>query len=79
MIVIGDWGCDVSPTPAVLRPASGTFYVFDRWAGDGEEVKARPVRGGLDGAVAATADGCGSALVTFADGTQRRVSTEEEP
>ncbi len=79
LVVIGKWGCDDAATPAVLRPASGTFYVFDRWADDGEEVIARPVGDGLDGAVAVAAEGCGAALITLADGTQRRVETEEGP
>jgi hypothetical protein len=31
VVVVGDWDCDGTPTPAVLRPATGDIAVFDRW------------------------------------------------
>ena len=33
VVVVGDWDCDRLPTPAVLRPSSGTVAVFDGVAG----------------------------------------------
>lgn len=32
-VVIGDWDCDGTPTPAVLRPRSGEVFRFDTWGG----------------------------------------------
>lgn len=74
LVLVGDWDCDGSPTPAVLRPGAGGFFVFDHWASDGEAAIARKI-GQFPGAVTATAAGCGSALVTLAGGRQRRVDT----
>lgn len=31
VVVVGDWDCDGTPTPAVLRPSTGDIAVFDRW------------------------------------------------
>ncbi len=33
VIAVGDWDCDGTATPLVLRPGSGDVFVFDRWAG----------------------------------------------
>lgn len=74
VVIVGDWDCDGAPTPAVLRPADGGLYVFDRWAGEGEAATARKI-GGFPGAVTAAAAGCGSAIVTSPGGEQRRVDT----
>lgn len=74
VVVVGDWDCDGAPTPAVLRPGDAGFYVFDRWAGNGEVAPARRI-GRFPGAVSAAPAGCGSALVTSADGTHSRVET----
>lgn len=74
VVVVGDWDCDGAPTPAVLRPGDGGFYIFDHWAADGEVAPARRV-GSFPGSVSVAAAGCGSALVTSADGTHSRVDT----
>lgn len=74
VVLVGDWDCDGTPTPAVLRPGNGGFYVFDRWATDGEVAPARRI-GNFPGAVTAGAAGCGSAVVSSAEGTHRRVET----
>lgn len=74
MVLVGDWDCDGAPTPAVLRPGDGGFFVFDRWAGEGEAATARKI-GQFPGAVSATAAGCGTAVVTLAGGGQRRLET----
>jgi hypothetical protein len=31
VVVIGDWDCDRTETPAVLRPATGEVWSFPRW------------------------------------------------
>lgn len=33
-IVVGDWDCDGTATPALLRVATGEVFVFDRWPVD---------------------------------------------
>lgn len=40
-VVVGDWDCDGTPTPAVLRPRSGEVFTFDTW-GTGSEVVVGP-------------------------------------
>ncbi len=40
VVAVGDWDCDGSATPAVLRPATGAVHVFDEWATDGEPTTA---------------------------------------
>lgn len=40
VVTLGDWDCDGTVTPAVLRPASGQLWVFDRWASADEELSA---------------------------------------
>lgn len=75
VVVIGDWDCDREPTPAVLRPGSGAFYVFDGWAAPGQPAAARKVAD-VPLAIAATAVGCGTAMVRTADGAERSIPTE---
>lgn len=40
VVVVGDWDCDGSATPAVVRPGTGEVWLFPRWAGPGEDVPA---------------------------------------
>ena len=40
VVVVGDWDCDGSATPAVVRPGTGVVWLFPRWAGPGEDVPA---------------------------------------
>lgn len=40
-VVLGDWTCDGTRTPAVLRPRKGEVHVFDEWAEPGMPVTAR--------------------------------------
>lgn len=75
VVVVGDWDCDLEPTPAVLRPASGGFYVFDGWA-DGPAAPARKVIE-RPGAIVAEASGCGVAVLRAADGVGHEVPTQE--
>jgi hypothetical protein len=34
-VVLGDWDCDGTATPALLRPTTGEVFVFPRWATTG--------------------------------------------
>lgn len=75
VVVVGDWDCDRVPTPAVLRPATGRFAVFDRWADAGAEEPARDVTV-VPGATAVRADtACGRAIVTTSAGPPSVVDT----
>lgn len=40
VVTIGDWDCDGTATPAVLRGGSGELWVYDRWAELGHDVDA---------------------------------------
>jgi hypothetical protein len=71
-LVLGDWDCDGAATVAVLRPATGEVFVFDRWAGPAADVVARP-RTRVDGGVAVEGvdddgDGCPTLVVVTAAG-----------
>jgi hypothetical protein len=35
-VLVEDWDCDGTPTPAVLRPDTGEVFVFPRWIDAGE-------------------------------------------
>ncbi len=35
IVRVGDWDCNGTPSPALLRPASGEVFVFDGWVDDG--------------------------------------------
>ena len=71
----GDWNCDGTPTPAILRPATGEVAVFDSWPAANRSVAPVLVEV-IDGALALEVDtdgGChllrartisGSRLVT---------------
>ena len=67
----GDWNCDGEETAALLRPSSGSIFVFERWADDGEEltataltkiegatgIRAEPSNGGCDHLIVESVDG----------------------
>ncbi len=40
VVTLGDWDCDGTATPAVLRGGSGELWVYDRWAELGHDVGA---------------------------------------
>jgi hypothetical protein len=43
VVLTGDWLCRDEPVPALLRPATGQVYVFDRWPSGDEELPGRLV------------------------------------
>jgi hypothetical protein len=51
LVALGDWDCDGRSTAALLRPDTGEVFVFDGWAGPGDELEATPVTT-VDGATA---------------------------
>lgn len=74
VVVLGDWNCDRTTTPAVLRPTTGGVFVFDQWAASTEPQPARPVRV-VPGAVGLEPRGCGHAAVVLSDGSVVVVDT----
>jgi hypothetical protein len=69
--VLGRWSCTPTATPAVLRPATGQVWTYDRWASARSDVAPRSV-GQVAGAVAlrvaAGPDGCDTLVVTRRSG-----------
>ncbi|GIU85196.1 MAG: hypothetical protein KatS3mg008_1971 [Acidimicrobiales bacterium] len=43
VVVLGDWDCDGSSTPALLRRGTGEVFVFDRWPPRDGSLSATPV------------------------------------
>ena len=43
LVATGDWDCDGTPTPAIVRPATGDVVLFEGWPGHGETLS-MPVR-----------------------------------
>jgi hypothetical protein len=74
LVALGDWDCDGTRTPAVLRPSLAQLFVFDQWAEDGE-VTAVAGPSAPDDAVELAADGCGRAFVTTRAGDRVAVET----
>lgn len=73
-MALGDWDCDGISTPAVLRPQTGSIFVFDRWTSDGE-VSVQPVTLVPDAVDLLARDeaGCSSLVVVRADGSEQEV------
>ena len=69
-LLVEDWDCDGTPTPALLRPATGEVYVFHRWI-ERDQVAVKPVLQ-VSGAQAlvseTTASGCPSLAVRSSAG-----------
>lgn len=71
--VVGDWDCDGTATPGVVRPATGEVFLFDRWAEPGRPVTVTAALR-VAGARSLVADPgrCGGELL-LADGTRLTV------
>jgi hypothetical protein len=71
VVLQGDWLCRGSPLPALLRPATGEVFVFDRWPESAEDVPGRAL-GVVAGATALeevpTDDGACPALAAVRNG-----------
>jgi len=39
-LLVGDWDCNGSGTPALYRPSTGEVFLFDGWAGEGDDLPA---------------------------------------
>lgn len=79
LVTIGDWDCDGSPTPAVLRPTTGRLHVFDAWATEATALTAAPGPTVPPGATAVESSGCGRATVRTADGRVVELETADAP
>lgn len=76
LVVVGDWDCDGSATPVLVRPSSGDVFVFDRWATtEPLTVEATRSVGEVTEARAQRQQGCDRLLVT-GDGGERPVDLE---
>jgi len=73
-VAVGDWSCTGQPTPALLRPATGAVFVFDRLAAFGERLAARRVTSS-PGAVDIEPGRCGTAVLRHRDGQREIVAT----
>jgi hypothetical protein len=77
VIALGDWDCDGSVTPALLRTSSGSVFRFDRWATPTVEVEVHAVAtvvGAVDLDEAVGPDGCSRLVATLADGSTMEVT-----
>lgn len=75
LVAVGDWDCDGTSTPAVLRPTTGRLHLFDAWASPDAAVTATPGPTVPTGAIALEPRGCGEATVRTADGQSLELST----
>lgn len=74
LVSLGDWDCDGTATPALLRPASGEVFVFPRWSLDEPlEVPATTVVPDASGISAGDGD-CPELVVRTPEG-ERTVAT----
>jgi hypothetical protein len=76
--VVGDWDCDGTATPGVVRPATGEVFLFDRWAEPGRPLTVTAALR-VAGAHSLVADPavCGGDLL-LADGTRLTVRPTAE-
>ena len=81
VIELGDWDCDGTATPAVLRPSSGEVFVFPSWSTDEVVVGAVDrIPGARDLAGRPSGPGgCTELTVTLPDGAHVVVHTEMAP
>lgn len=75
-VVLGDWDCAGTVTPALLRPRTGEIHLFDEWARPGAPVGSRLVSihpGATD--LEVDQDDCDRLQVRTSDGSIRPVGT----
>jgi hypothetical protein len=76
LVAVGDWDCDGTATPAVVRPSAGRLFVFDEWALPDAPTTATPGPSVPTGVTAVSADGCGRVTLRSADGQTHVVPIE---
>ena len=76
VVAVGDWDCDGTVTPAVVRPATNRLYLFDAWATADVVTAASPGPTVPPGVTSIEAKGCGRADVRTATGTSHEVTTQ---
>jgi hypothetical protein len=76
LVAVGDWDCDGTATPAVVRPSAGRLFVFDEWATPDAPTSATPGPPVPSGVTAVSADGCGRVTIQTADGQTHVVPLE---
>jgi hypothetical protein len=73
LVVLGDWDCDGTPTPSVVRPTDGSVWTFPNWTTASEVAVAEAV-GVAPSPVAAVSrpgpDGCDALAITTAAGDE---------
>jgi hypothetical protein len=82
LLAVGDWDCDGTATPALVRPATGSVFLFAAWPAADSALSAEPVTTVADPqsvATASDATGCDilvvetpSGAVTVADPARAR-------
>ena len=82
LVAVGDWDCDGTATPTVVRPSSGEVLRYSRWARGGETLHADPVAV-IDGArnltvAPGTTTGCDDLVVGLSDGSSRRFPSDDD-
>lgn len=73
LVVLGDWDCDGTTTPAVVRPADGTVWSFPSWTTGPEVLAAEPVSlaaGAIGATTRAGTEGCDVLAITTAAGDE---------
>ena len=72
LLAVGDWDCDGTATPALVRPSTGSVFLFAAWPGADSALSAEPVTsvaGARSLATASDATGCDALVVETASGT----------
>lgn len=71
-VAVGDWDCNGTMTPGLVRPSTGEIFLFASWAGTGTGVTISPTAV-LPGAASLRANSadtaCAAPVVAMADGT----------
>lgn len=78
VVVVGDWDCDGTDTPALLRPSTGGLFVFGQWAQAApiEVTPVQVVRGAVGVRGVEEPQGCDRLLVRRDDGSEVAVAPE---
>lgn len=74
-VVLGDWWCEGTLTPALVTATDGAVHLFDGWPVDGPAtVTATAVVGPAVDVRVAAGDGCDVVVVELPDGTEQEVT-----